>query len=93
MALWTLGIAAGIQSPGTLLQAQSISSENNARMDHQVLQSTGSQLSGEKKTKKRLPVSSANGSERGSCRTRTRTKMKMKAIILWDSQDSRHSSA
>lgn len=48
----------------------------------------GSQLSGEKKMKKRPPVSSANGSERGSCRTRT--KMKMKVAISWNSQGSRH---
>lgn len=48
----------------------------------------GSRLSGEKKTKKRLPGSSVNGSERGSCRTTT--KMKMKAVIPWNSQDSMH---
>lgn len=53
--------------------------------------SPGLQLSGEKKTKKRLPVSSVNGSERGSCRTRTKTKMKkMKVAIPWNSQNSRH---
>lgn len=49
----------------------------------------GSQLSGEKKMKKRPPVSSANGSERGSCRTRTKMK-KMKVAISWNSQGSRH---
>lgn len=48
----------------------------------------GSQLSGKKKTKKRLPVNSAKGNERSSCRTRT--KMKKKAIIPWSRQDSRH---
>lgn len=52
----------------------------------------GSQLSGEKKTRKRLPVSSVNGSERGSYRTRTKIK-KMMVAIPWNSQDSRHSSA
>lgn len=52
----------------------------------------GSQLSGEKKMKKRLLVSSANGSERGSCRTGTKMK-KMKVAISWNSQGSRHSSA
>jgi hypothetical protein len=49
----------------------------------------GSQLSGEKKTRKRLPVSSVNGSERGSYRTRTKIK-KMMVAIPWNSQDSRH---
>lgn len=51
---------------------------------------SGSQLSGKKKTKKRLPVNSANGNERSSCRIRT--KMKMKVIVPWNRQDSRHSS-
>lgn len=55
-------------------------------------QEPGSQLSGEKKMKKRPPVSSANGSERGSCRTRTKMK-KMKVAISWNSQGSRHSLA
>ena len=39
--------------------------------------------------KKRLLVSSVNGTERGSCRTRTKMK-KMKVALPWNNQDSRH---